>query len=136
MDSLILTRFAWTDMGVFGEMLVDGQRLFTVERPWLDNRPAVSCIPLGVYECAPRRFYRGGYDAIEVQGVPGRTYILFHRGNVASDVQGCIAVTSRLGALNGVWAGLNSRPAFELFMAHFNRRFTLAIRQYQPEIVT
>ncbi len=45
-----------------------------LERPWLNNRAGVSCIPAGTYIVGPRRFLRGGYDAIEVREVPGRTH--------------------------------------------------------------
>lgn len=129
---LTLTRFAYTPFGVFGEIYVDGQQLFTVERPWLDNRRSVSCIPAGIYSCRPRRYAKGGYDAVEVCSVPDRTHILFHRGNRAHDSAGCILVTSRLGCLDGIWAGLASKQAFALFMEHYNREFELSIRVYEP----
>lgn len=131
---LVLTRFCWSELGVFGELYVDGQRLYTVERPWLGNQRSVSCIPLGFYDCQPRRYHRGGYDAVEVCNVPDRTHILFHRANTASDLAGCIGVASRLGCLENTWAALGSRPAFELFMRHFNRPFVLEIRSYQPVV--
>lgn len=132
LKTLILTRFAWSDFGCFGEIYVDGQRLYTVERPWLGNQKAVSCIPLGVYTCRPRRYMRGGYDAVEVCDVPDRTHILFHKANSMHDLAGCLGVVSRLGTLKGIWAGLDSATAFALFMTHFNREFQLDIRQYQP----
>jgi hypothetical protein len=130
---LIVERFAYTDMGTFGRMSVGGQTLYTVERPWLDNRPNTSCIPEGTYRCTPRRFNRGGYDAVEIQGVPGRSHILFHVGNTMHDVVGCIAVTHKLGQINGVWAGLHSRNAFDLFMEHYgNGEFTVRVGRYEP----
>jgi hypothetical protein len=131
--NLLLARFAWSEFGCFGEIAVDGQRLYTVERPWLQNLPSVSCIPLGKYTCKPRRYNRGGYPAVEVCDVPGRTHILWHKGNTMHDLAGCIAVTSRLGTLKGIWAGLDSGTAFALFMEHYGRQeFELEIRQYQP----
>jgi len=131
---LTITRFAYTEMGTFGRLLVEGQVLFTVERPWLGNQPCISCIPEGKYFCGPRYYNRGGYEAIEVRDVPNRTHILFHKGNRMHDVQGCIAITSRLGALGGVWAGLESKTAFALFMEHFGgREFALEIARHAPE---
>lgn len=125
---MFLQRFCYGPNGTFGHINVDGIILATVERPWLENRPMVSCIPEGEYKCRPRRFYRGGYDAIEVRDVPGRTHILFHRANLPSDVAGCIGVGSRLGTLYGQWAVLDSRSAFDLFMANFGGlKFTLNI---------
>lgn len=127
-EVLELDRFAKTEMGVFGGIVVAGQRLVTVERPWLNNLPGVSCIPPGEYECRPQRFNAGGYDAVEVCNVPGRTHILFHRGNTMFDVKGCIAIGSRLGVVNGLWAALDSKPAFALFMEHYNRPFRLRVQ--------
>ncbi len=126
--SLTLTRFCHADFGTFGEMVVAGKRLYTVERPWLDNRPMVSCIPPGRYQCRPRRFFRGGYDAIEVCEVPDRTHILFHRANRPHELAGCIAPTSTLGCLGGEWAGLNSGAAFDVLMQECGEReFELVI---------
>jgi hypothetical protein len=131
---VVVTRFAYTDMGVFGRLMVDGQLLFTVERPWLKNMPRVSCIPEGTYSCKPRFYNRGRYDAVEVTNVPDRTHILFHKGNTMHDVAGCIAVASRLGTLKGIWAGLESAPAFDIFMnAWGSDPFVLKLDRYVPE---
>ena len=53
MKTLTLTRIAYSNMGVFGQLEVDGQALYSVERPWLDNKRIVSCIPEGAYLCRP-----------------------------------------------------------------------------------
>lgn len=132
MNKLKLTRFAYTDMGTFGKINVDGITLYTVERPWLNNKPSISCIPEGKYVCEPRFYNGGGYDALEVTNVPKRSHILFHIGNTMHDSAGCILVNSKLGTLKGVWAGLASKPAFELFMKHYDKRFELTIEQYKP----
>jgi hypothetical protein len=129
---LVLERFAYTDMGTFGRMNVAGITLYTVERPWLDNKPSVSCIPEGIYKCHPRWYNGGGYQAIEVADVPNRSHILFHIGNNMHDSAGCILVNSKLGSLEGIWSGLGSKAAFAHFMQHLNGRFALQIKQYQP----
>ena len=131
---LEIERFAYTDFGTFGRMLIDRQFLYTVERPWRGNEVRISCIPEGEYRCGPRRYNRGNYDAVEVRNVPERTYILFHKANTMNDVEGCIAVVSRLGVLNRQWAGLDSRSAFAFFMDSFgDREFTLLIQRYEPK---
>lgn len=94
-------------------MLVGGARIFTVERPWLDNQPNISCIPLGEYLCLPRRYFRGGYESWEVQGVDGRSFILIHKGNTFTDSAGCIIVGSRLSMLGGLWSVSGSARAYE-----------------------
>ena len=112
-----LQRFAYTVQGTFGELILpSGNTLYTVERPWLDNKPTVSCIPTGVYRCQPRKYYRGGYEAIEVIEVPDRSYILIHRGNTMDDLAGCIAPGLHLGYVSNKWAVTNSREAFAQVM--------------------
>lgn len=127
--ALVLERFCYADTATFGRLTVEGRTLYTVERPWLENQPRVSCIPEGLFRCKPRRFFRGGYDAVEVCNVPGRSHILFHRGNRASDVLGCIAVGAQIGVLGGDWAVLKSAEGFRAFMdAYGSKNFTLVIR--------
>lgn len=114
---IVLTRFASSPVqGTFGRMVVDGVSLYTVECPWLGNQPYVSCIPAGVYACRPRRYFSGGYDAIEITNVPYRSHILFHRANRASDLRGCVGTGRSLGCLAGDWAVLNSREAHDYIM--------------------
>ncbi|HBY61932.1 MAG TPA: hypothetical protein DEH78_19100 [Solibacterales bacterium] len=93
--------------------------LYTCERPWRDNRPGDSCIPVGTYRVEPRRYNRGGYPAYEVTGVSGRSLILIHRGNVPTDIEGCILVGLSVGVLKGQLAVLESRPALEYLLAYF-----------------
>lgn len=112
-----LERWCQGPPGTFGHLVVAGETLYTVERPWAGNRPFVSCIPAGDYRCTPRRYHRGGYDAIGIGDVPGRSLILFHKANRPTDVSGCIGVGLQLGCLDGRWAVLRSREAFELLMA-------------------
>ena len=116
--TVTLKRFAYTEYGTFGDLILpSGIKLVTVERPWLDNKPNISCIPNGEYGCSPRPFYRGGYDAVEVKDVPNRTYILFHIANFPREVNGCIGVNSRHGYSNDEMCGWGSRDAFKLFMS-------------------
>jgi len=130
MSKLILTRFAYTDMGTFGKITVNGQTLYTVERPWLNNAPTISCIPKGTYDCKPRWYNRGDYPAVEVTNVTKRTHILFHIGNTMNDSAGCILVNFRLGYVDNMWAGVSSRIAFKTFMEHYDKDFTLLIKHY------
>lgn len=134
MPELEIVRFAYSDMGVFGSLFVDGQRLVSIERPWLNNQVSVSCIPEGTYRCVPRRYNRGGYDAVEVTDVPNRTHILFHKANTMHDLAGCIGVASRIGVLNRMWAGLDSKTAFGIFMdVYGDDEFDLTITRYVPD---
>lgn len=130
---LSIERFAYTPMGVFGRCYIAGQELFTVERPWLNNERSISCIPEGRYTCSPRFYNKGGYDAIEITQVPGRTNVLLHKGNTMHDLAGCIAITAKLGCVEGIWGGVNSREAFRILMDHYGSAdFILEIVRYVP----
>lgn len=109
-----LTRFSLGRNETLGVLQVESLLVHTLEDAWLDNQPMVSCIPPGEYLVQPRMFNRGGYMAYEITGVPGRTHILIHKGNVATDVTGCIVVGTRVGVLAGNVAVLDSATAFGL----------------------
>lgn len=122
----VLVRGITSDEGTFGHLtLSDGQELRTVELPWRDNAPTVSCIPPGVYRCETVHSPRFG-RVYGVRDVPGRSHILFHAGNFGgdkdqgwnTDLQGCIAPALKVGMLqnrNGKAqrAGLSSKSALE-----------------------
>lgn len=132
---LQLTRFAYTPVGTFGSMMMpDGQQIYTVEDPWKNNQPSISCIPAGQYACVPRPYHRGGYPAIHITEVENRSHILFHRGNTELDVEGCIVTGMQLGFIQGRWAVSDSRGAFEVLMHHYgNQEFTLVIDNFDPD---
>lgn len=109
---LVLRRFANTPNGTPGRM----GDLYTMERPDLDNVPMWSRIPAGHYDCVRSWYHKGGYDSYEIVNVPGRTRILFHRGNWMTDVNGCVALGTGFGLLDGKLAVLRSAIAFERFM--------------------
>lgn len=106
---LKLARFDRLDEGVFGKLIFpDGWWCYTVERPWLDNKPNVSCIPDGVYYLGLRysptvqRITRGRYsEGWEVQDVPDRTFIMVHPANWPTDLNGCIGVGKSYTSLQG-----------------------------------
>ncbi len=123
-----LQRFAYSDLGTFGRLLLPSFSCYTVERPWLNNRPFVSCVPEGTYRLEPRRYNRGGYETLEITGVPNRSLILIHKGNLPRHVQGCVAVGRRLGCLEGTWSVLESAQAFAAFWA--------AVQDAQPAEIT
>jgi len=130
MKQLNIIRFCYAPTGTFGYAQSENGVLYTVERPWLSNAHGISCIPEGTFTCAPRFFHKDGYNAVEVKGVPNRQDILIHIANVPKDVEGCIGVGRKLGILMGDWAVLDSKLAFEAFMAEFGSEpFQLTISQ-------
>ena len=86
--------------------LPDGTELKTLERPWLDNKPNVSCIPAGIYKF--RRDTHGRFQWFRVLDVPGRTHIELHEGTKPSHSEGCILMSNDgLNALKW-WCGNES----------------------------
>lgn len=134
MYKLILKRFAYTPMGTFGSMLMpDGTKIFTVEDAWRENKPNVSCIPLGTYQCSPRFYNRGGYPAIRIEDVENRSHILIHRGNTELDVEGCIVTGMKLGFINNRWAVASSKTAFDIVVQNLgDQHFELLIENFDP----
>jgi hypothetical protein len=116
MKQAVLERFAHTPMGVFGELTIDGVTCYTVERPWLDNKPNESCIPEGVYSLELGMYNNGGYPAYEIMNVPDRSLIKMHIANNMNDVVGCVGFGSKLGFYEGLWSVLGSRGAMNGFM--------------------
>lgn len=86
-------------------------------------------IPAGRHRCARSYFYRGRYETFEVK-VAGHDRLLFHRGNLENDAEGCVLVGRRFGLLRGLPAILESAEGFEAFMLWAGRRpeFWLLVR--------
>jgi hypothetical protein len=128
---ITLKRIALTDNGTFG-VLLDGESPFalTAERPWSANKRGISCIPRGWYTCRRVRSPRFG-ETFEVTEVPGRTHILFHKGNTPADTRGCILIGSFFGALNESVAVLSSTKAFNEFLERLKGKteFILSIEE-------
>lgn len=101
MKTIILKRVASTSQGTFGVLMEDVGTLdqpvegvpfaLTLEPPWKDNLVNISSIPEGTYYCYEYNSPRFGYT-YQVEQVPGRTHILFHKGNYTHNTKGCILV--------------------------------------------
>lgn len=116
-----LKRLAYTYQGVFGVLKIwDGHELlltcFTVERPWSNNTPFVSCIPAGMYRMKRGWFNKKNYEVFEIMDVVGRTHIKLHIANKASELLGCIAPGTRLGCWENDWCVQGSKHAFDSIM--------------------
>ena len=108
---IVLGRFRYTDIAITGMLSINGSyRAVSLERPDLDNRQSVSCIPCGTYRIGLRT--EGGWHnrdsyhpaikdvhegMLEILDVPDRTFILLHRGNKPTDTEGCVLIGSSFG---------------------------------------
>ncbi len=83
---------------------------YTIELPWLVNKPRVSCIPEGRYELVKRYSKKHGWH-LQVMKVNNRDLILIHCANDAlRELKGCIAPVS---ILKSPGKGLKSRIALD-----------------------
>ena len=132
----LLRRFAYLESGTLGRLTMGNWGCFTIERPWKDNQPNVSCIPEGVYACQPfsgERFK----DVIQIMDVPHRSYILFHVANFPHDIEGCIGVGDRFVSDALEPAVYNSKKTMAQLMDIFNgheQRMSLKITGVRTEI--
>jgi hypothetical protein len=97
--------------GTNGILLFDGVVVCsTIELPWKNNEPRISCIPEGKYGLVKRYSPRHKWH-FELKDVPGRQLILIHPANDAiSELQGCIAPVA---VITGIGKGNFSRLALK-----------------------
>ena len=96
-----------------GDLYIAGEQFAILERPWLDNRSNVSCIPTGVYEAKflPRSG-SGKYTKVwHLMDTAPRTGVLIHSGNLVRHSRGCPLIGSSKGTLGGQPAVLGSKSA-------------------------
>ena len=114
-------------MGTLGVLEGDAFTCVTMEPPWANNKPNVSCIPPGEYECVWHKSPRYGW-VYAVLGVEGRSHILIHPGNIVTHTKGCILPGKKVGDLGGLPAVLNSRAAVRRLFDYLDRQpFTLEV---------
>lgn len=114
---LTLIRVGQSNRGTFG-VLRQGHVPFalTMEEPWRENQPSVSCIPSGRYRCKRVRSPKFG-DTFEITSVPGRTHILFHKGNDLDDTEGCVMVAEEFSGTFDHPMVVSSQRGYGEFMA-------------------
>jgi hypothetical protein len=119
---IILTRTAYLKEGTTGQILDNEGRpiCLTLERPWENNEPNISCVPTGIYEMELDMRHPGKKTqrlVWELRGVKGRTQIQIHPGNKISHSLGCILPASTLTTQGEILFGASSTAAFNSFMA-------------------
>lgn len=100
----------------------------TLELPWRDNKPQVSCIPEGIYKVVTRRTDKWGLH-YHVLDVPEREWILFHPANFTSQLRGCIIPGERLAFIDrdAVPDIVNTKATLNKMLACLGRSFTLHV---------
>jgi len=117
MKRLVLKRIVKNEEGTFG-VLIQNNIPFAVtgELPDLCNQRNISCIPEDDYICFKRTSEKYG-EVFQVDNVPNRSGILFHKGNIPSnDSQGCILVAEAFNVLGNEQAVTDSKGGYADFM--------------------
>lgn len=112
MITATLTRIEYLEDRTLGRLDVEGETFATLELPWRNNRPNVSCIPNGFYNAALR--WSSKYkEHVYIDHVPNRSMILIHNGNYPHQTKGCILVGERFADIDndGKLEVVNSRAA-------------------------
>jgi len=138
-----LFRYPTTDEGTSGFMTFDGNWWHSLELPDRNNKPNISCVPTGEYDCKVRFSPHFKRLTFHLQDVIGRTYILIHGANFAGDVakgfqshlNGCISLGKSAGKAKNKFgkfqiAVFSSRTAVREFMETMNNEeFKLIIKE-------
>lgn len=123
---ILLTRFYHGTDRTIGRLEYAGKSWWTIECPWLANKPSKSCIPEGDYRLERYDSPRFGARTWQVTPVDGRSHIAVHAANYANQLEGCIALGNALYRnLEGVE---DSRTEVDEFYSLTESEDTLLIR--------
>jgi hypothetical protein len=126
-----LIRVEESNEGTFGDWIICGQVFcVTLEPSDLLNERNISSIPAQQYQCIRIRSPQFG-ETFEIVGVPGRSHVLIHAGNIIEHTKGCIILAQYFGKLHGNRAVLNSGKTFKEFMEIMKgtNAFSLTIKE-------
>lgn len=131
-----LIRIADNRIASYGVLIHDRTPFaVSLERPWRNNERNVSCIPPGTYECRRVKSPRFG-ETFQVMDVPGRSQILFHKGNIDADTHGCICVGEAFNPVLGKPGITQSGEGFSEFLGllRMTDRFALSVIAAYPAL--
>jgi len=125
MTRLEIIRVDTSTRGCGGVLLANGKFVcMTLELPWRSNIVNESCIPSGQYDVMPYMSKRFG-NAYMIKDVPGRSGILFHKGNTLVDTTGCILLGAQL---TDSLTLINSAAGYRVFEKSLEGQILLEIR--------
>ena len=126
MQQLVLRRFSRSNQATVGKLYLDGVFLaYTLENPWLDNEPFISCIPLGEYKVI--KDDTGKFRYWKLLNVEGRSGIEIHNGNIEKHTQGCILIGCKFIIKNDEPFITNSKNTLNKLRSILDDNFLLKI---------
>ena len=102
----------------------------SLELPWRNNLPDISCIPAGLYYVTKTNSPKFGAGTFEVMTVPGRKSIRIHPGNFTRQIQGCILLGEKFSDIDNddITDVVNSKATVEK-LKKLTENFELTIIQ-------
>jgi len=96
MKDFILWRYQQTHEFTQG-LLFDGEMYLcdTLEKPWLNNKHYVSCVPEGTYPVKKYFSPKRKEFCVLLKNVPDRDFIEIHEATYVADLEGCIGVGTK-----------------------------------------
>ena len=107
MKTLYIGRNQSTEQGTFGVATLGEFTWTSLELPWRNNAPDISCIPPGTYYAQIKPSLHFNRDVFLLQNVPGRSDVEIHGANWAgdvskgwhSDLRGCLTLGTHRAVL-------------------------------------
>lgn len=96
-----LIRVTSGEQGTIGVLSAVGLELATLELPWVNNEPGISCIPNGSYRCECSISDKYGWCYC-INDVPGRENIVIHHGEVAGNRKAGLKADTYGGVMVGM----------------------------------
>lgn len=130
MTDVILFRQPSSETGTFGLWCIPklNKIMYSIERPWADNRVNISCIPSGKYNVRYTMSPNKGVESYEIQNVIGRSGIRIDIANYVHELKGCIGLGLGICASYNHRGIINSEKAVKEFERLLMRQpFTLKI---------
>jgi len=122
-----IIRLEETQQGTIGVLKINKTAFCCTLEPWdWENKESESSIPVQQY--IGKRITSPKFGVtFEITNVPGRTHILFHKGNFVGDTTGCVIVGESFGKLGAQRAVKNSGRTFDRFMEFLKDHDTIHI---------
>lgn len=125
---LDLIRISQSDRCTQGVLRLHGWAFaVTMEPPWRDNQPDVSCIPADDYFCARIISPHFG-ETFEITGVPNRAHILLHKLNEVNETKGCVGIGEEFGGTYEAPLIVGSARGFGEFLRLLEGRQSFLLR--------
>lgn len=134
---LDIKRVISNDEATQGMLYIPGYACYTLERPWVNNKPFISCIPEGTYEAekfqSPTRNKMLDGWVVLLKNVTNRTWIEIHTANKVSELSGCIAVGQMKNGTDGMPGVFESTDAMREILALLPDKFQVIIENVFKE---